>query len=174
MCDIKPPICMTSYEYYVTSQPLFMTSQDCIHDITSTQFMTSPHCIWHDIPSTCHITTTITMTRHLLCFWHYTQCIWHLTWWMNDTQRLYLTWYSMYLFNQTHLIDDITPYVRMKSHPLHVWHHRHFIWHYILTLWPQTTVFMYHTHYIWHRVHSVWMCHHIHCIDDITATVFLR
>ena len=31
-----------------------------------------------------------------------------------------------------------------------------------------------HTHYIWHRVHCVWMCHHIHCIDDITPTVFLR
>ena len=31
-----------------------------------------------------------------------------------------------------------------------------------------------HTHYIWHGVHCVWMCHHIHCIDDITPTVFLR
>ena len=41
------------------------------------------HCIWHDIHSTCDITATVTMTRHLLCFWHYTQGIWYLTCWMN-------------------------------------------------------------------------------------------
>ena len=70
MCDIKPTICMTSYEFYVTSQPLFMTSQDCIHDITSTLYF--------------DITAIVTMTRHLLCFWHYNQCIWHLTCWMNE------------------------------------------------------------------------------------------
>ena len=153
MCDIKPTICMTSYEYYVISPPIIMTSKDCIHDIASTQFMTSPHCIWHDIHSTCHITNSITMTRHLLYFWHYTQCIWHLTWWMNDNAMTVSDMIPMYLCNQTHLIDDITPYVHMKSHPLHAWHHRHFIWHHIHSCWQHTIVCMsWHTLCLWHHM----------------------
>ena len=32
-------ICMTSYEFYVISQPLLLTSKYCIHDITSTIFL---------------------------------------------------------------------------------------------------------------------------------------
>ena len=84
MYDITDTICMTSYEFYVTSQQLFMTSQDCIHDITSTLFMTSP-----PLNMTSHTLylwpqATVTMTRHILYFWCYSQCIWHLTWWMND------------------------------------------------------------------------------------------
>ena len=95
------------------------------------------------------------MTRHLLCFWHYTQCIWHLTWWMNDTQRLYLTWHSMYLFNQTHLIDDITPYVRMKSHPLHVWHHS--------TLYDITSTLA--------DSKPLFVCHGTHSVYDIICII---
>ena len=56
MCDIKPTICMTSCEFNVKSHPFFMTSQDCIHDITSTLFMIS-HPLY--------------MTSHTLYLWHY-------------------------------------------------------------------------------------------------------
>ena len=41
-------------------------------------------CIRHYIHYTCYITATVTMTRHLQCFWHDIQCIWDLTLWMND------------------------------------------------------------------------------------------
>ena len=76
-------IYMTSYEFYVISQPLLLTSK--------TVFMTShpqyswiqTHCIRHDLHYTCDITATVTMTRHVQCFWHDTQCIWDLTRWMN-------------------------------------------------------------------------------------------
>ena len=47
-----------------------------IHDITPT--------VYDMIYTTCDITASLTMTRHLLYFWHYTQGIWHLTCWMND------------------------------------------------------------------------------------------
>ena len=47
------------------------------------------------------------MTRHLQCFWHDIQCIWDLTPEWMTTQRLYLTWYQMYLCNQTHLTNDL-------------------------------------------------------------------
>ena len=117
------------------------------------------NCIRHNIHYTCHITATVTMTRHLLCFWHDTQCIWDRTRWMNDKQRLYLTWYPMYLCNQTHLTNDITTYVRMKPHPLHAWHHRNFTWHHIHSWWQHTIVPMsWHKLCLWHHVYYIW-CH---------------
>ena len=74
LCDIKPTICMTTYEFYVTSQPIFMTSQDSTHDITSTQFMTShPLCSCHHTQYNCHfihcsctITYSVLIIPHLL------------------------------------------------------------------------------------------------------------
>ena len=62
------------------------------------------HCIWHDINSTCDITATVTMTRHLLVFDIILRVydISHAEW--RTSQWLYLTWCSMYLYNQTHLI----------------------------------------------------------------------
>ena len=154
MCDIKPTICMTSYEFYVTSQPLFMTSQDCIHDITSTLYF--------------DITAIVTMTRHLLYIIISVYDISHAEW--MRTQQLYLTWYPMYLCNQTHLIDDITPYVHMKSHPLHVWHHRHFIWHHIHSCWQHTIVFMsWHTFCLWHHMYYIWC--HSYCVYDYSSSI---
>ena len=41
MCDIKPTIGMASYEFCMTSHPLFMTSKHCSHDIISTLIITS-------------------------------------------------------------------------------------------------------------------------------------
>ena len=86
------------------------------------------------------------------------------------TQQLYLTWYPMYLCNQTHLIDDITPYVHMKSHPLHVWHHRHFIWHHIHSCWQHTIVFMsWHTFCLWHHMYYIWC--HSYCVYDYSSSI---
>ena len=119
MCFLKPTICMTSYEFYVTSQLLFITSQDCIHDITSTFFMTSHplYTTWHTLylwyHSHCNYDKTPTMFDIILSVYDISHGEWMAT------QGLYLTWYPFYLCNQTHLIDDITPYVHMKSHPLH-------------------------------------------------------
>ena len=72
--------------------------------------------------------------------------------WMTS-QRLYLTWYPMYLCNQIHLTNDITTYVRMKQHPLHAWHHRHFTWHHIHSCWQHTIVSMsWHKLCLWHHM----------------------
>ena len=124
-----------------------------------------PHCIWHYIHSTCDITATVTMTRHLLCFWHILSVydISHGEW--ITTQWLYLTWYPMYLCNQTHLIDDITPYVCMKSYPLHAWHHRHFIWHHNHSCWQHTILCMSgYTLSLWHHMYYIWR--HPYCVYD--------
>ena len=55
---------MTSYEFYMTSHPLTMISQDYIHDITSTLFMTS-HPLY--------------MRSYTLYLWHHSQCIYDKT-----------------------------------------------------------------------------------------------
>ena len=102
-------------------------------------------------------------------------------------QRLYLTWYPMYLCNQTHLIDDITPYVCMKSHPLPVWQHRHFIWHHIHSCWQHTIDcvswpkfclcdHMYYicdltSHPVYLSSRPLYLCNHTQYIYDITATL---
>ena len=75
--------------------------------------------------------------------------------WMK-TQSLYLTWYPMYLCNQTHLIDDITTCVCMKSHPLHVWNHRHCVWHHI----PSS-----------HNT-PLFVCHGTHSVYDIICIIY--
>ena len=62
------------------------------------------HCILHDIHSTCHITATVTMTNTYYVFDIILRVydITHSEW--MTTQWLYLTWCSMFLYNQTHLI----------------------------------------------------------------------
>ena len=49
-------ICMASYEFYVISQPVLLTSKDCIHDITSTIFLTTEPTVY-DITYTTLVTS---------------------------------------------------------------------------------------------------------------------
>ena len=66
--------------------------------------------------------------------------------------------------SHTHCIDNITCILGMTSHSPYMWHLFHYARHHILTLWPQTTVFMSSQQYIWHLVH---------CICVITSTVLM-
>ena len=89
--------------------------------------------------------------------------------WMT-TQRLYLTWYPMYVCNQTHLTNDITTYVLMKPHPLHAWHHRHLTWHHIHSCWQHTIVSMsWHKLCLWHHMYNIWF--HPYCVYDEPSSI---
>ena len=121
MCDIKPTICMASYEFYVTSQPLFLTSQDCIRDITSTIFLTShplymiSHTLylWHhshwnyDKTPIMFLTLySVCMTSHMVNEWH-NDCIWHVTQCICVIKPTWLmSSHTMYERNHTHCMDD--------------------------------------------------------------------
>ena len=134
-------ICMTSCEFYVTSQPFFLTSKDGIHDITSTLFLnTDPlYTTWHtlhlwhhchcnyDKTPTMFLTLYVYMISHMMNEWQHSDCIWH------ETQ-------CICVIKPNWLMTSHPMY--MKTHPLHVWHHRHFIWHYIHSCWPHTVVCM--------------------------------
>ena len=85
-------------------------------------------------------------------------------------QARYLTSHSLYLCNHTHLIDDITTYVCMKSHPLPVRHQRHYIWHHILSWWHHITFCMpWHPLSLWHHIHYIWC--HTHYVSDNTSSI---
>ena len=132
----------------MTTHSLFMTYQYCIHDVTSTRFMTA---------------YPLYMTSHTLYLRHHSHCISDKTppvyyiihsiydisygVWMTIQPR-YLTSHSQYLCNHTNLIDDIINFVCMIRQPQYVWHHKN---------------------YIWQHFHSCW--HHTHCIHFITPRI---
>ena len=90
-------IYMTSYEFYVTSQPFFLTWKDGIHDFTSTLFLnTDPlyttchtlhfwhhcHCNYDKTPTIFLTLYSVYMTSHTVNEWQHSDCIWH------DTQSI--------------------------------------------------------------------------------------
>ena len=123
------------------------------------------HYIEQHIQSLCHHSTVLMtsqplhMKPHPVCTATYTLCKKH---------------HRHYLCPHTQSIDNITPTLCMTSHshmcgifcPIQV------ITSSFYDIKPPCLC--HHSQYIWHRVHCVWMCHHIHCIDDITPTVLLR
>ena len=131
------------------------------------------HSMYDIIWILCDITTTLNDITGLYSWYHIhtihdiTPSVYDISYdeWMT-TQQLYLEWYPMYLCNPTDLIDDITHYVRMKSQPLHVWHHRHFIEHHIPSCWQHTIVCMsWHTLCLWHHI-----CHP-YCVYDYPSFI---
>ena len=116
MCDMKPTICMTSQEFYMTPHSLFMTQQYCIHNITSPLFMTA-HLLY--------------ITSHTLYLRHHSHSIY------DKTTPIFMTLYSVYMTSHmvyewqsnqgikphTHSICVITPTWLIISHPMHMWKH---------------------------------------------------
>ena len=221
-CDIISTIFMTSY-------PLCMTSQSCV--------LMTPHSayVWHLLNyRRCHIhfitpnhsiyfvTSTSGMTSHpliktshplYLCHhylstditpsfvWHQTLyicviicTIYNITFTPYVITLLYLLHHNVYVFNyiqyigqhihclcditatnpchHTHCIDNITPTLFMTSHSAYGYllHYRR---HHIHSLWHQTTIFI-TPHPIYLTSYPHYLCHHIHCIDVTTSTVFMR
>ena len=111
-------ICVKSYEFNVISQPLLLTSQDCIHDITSTIFLN---------------TDPLNTTWHTLHLWHHSHCNY------DKTPAMILTWSSVYMrshprnewqhndciWHDTKCICVIQPTWLMTSQPMYVWNHTH-------------------------------------------------
>ena len=61
----------------------------------------------------------------------------------------------------------------MTSHSDNLWHVLHYTRHHILALWHQATIFM-TSHPVYLTLYPLYLWHHIHSIDDITPTEFLR
>ena len=85
-------------------------------------------------------------------------------------QPRYPTSHLQYLCNHTHVIECITHFVCMKSHPLHVGQHRHCLWHDILSWWHHTIVYMScHPLCLWQHIQHIWW--HTHSVYDNTSSI---
>ena len=120
--------------------------------------------IEHHIHSLCHHSTVL-MTSQPLTMKPHPVC--------RATYTLYMRHHSHYLCPHTHCTDNITCILGMTTHSPYMWHRFHYARHHILTLSPQTTVFM-SSQPLYLTSCPLYLCHHIHCIDDITPTVILR
>ena len=98
-------------------------------------------------------TSTVSVSSNPVYQLYYTHSLYDTTHYMYDIT------FSMHDISWT--LYGITPYVRMKSHPLHVWHHRQFIWHHIHSCWQHTIVCM-----SFHKLYDI-----ICIIHDVTHTV---
>ena len=175
-----------AYLQYVFSQTDYMYDiiwilcdiTTALYDITILYSWHHFHTI-HDItPTVYNMTYTLLVISQPLLLWQDTYYVFDIILsvydishgeWMT-TQWLYLTWKPMYLFNQTHLIDDVTPYGCMKSYTLHAWHHRHFMWHHIHSCWQHTIVCMsWHTLCLWNHMHYI--CCHPFCVHDYPSSI---
>ena len=168
---------MASFALYKTSHPRFMTS--------SHNFLTShplyltlyPLYLCHNIHCIDDMKPTEFLRSHLL--------------YMMTSYPFYTTSKPLNVCYHTHCIDNIKPILCMTSHSPYVWHRLHYKRHHILTLCPQTTVFMSSNPLYWHRVHCICvlisstvlmishqLCfwdhmryntrHHIHCIRHVS------
>ena len=112
--DTAPTICLTLDTLYKVSHPHFMTSCHIIYVFTCTVFMTSlpwyvtlhPQYRCPHNPTKFDLCTTVWMTSHPLYVWHFMPI-------HNVTSTLWIN---------TIVVTTI--------HPLHSWHHTHYIWHY--------------------------------------------
>ena len=94
--------------------------------------------------------------------WQYNHCV--------TSQPLCLTSHPLYLCHHTRWINFIKPSAHMTPQPLCVWHHMHYMWHHIHNLGHHTTLYM-TSGPLYLTSLPLYLCHHIHTIDDITATM---
>ena len=95
-----------------------------LYDITILYSWRHIHSIHDSTPTLYDITYTILMTSQPLYLWQETSFVYDIILSIYDVphglwmavQPQYPTSHSKYLCNHPHLIDDITPYVCMKSH----------------------------------------------------------
>ena len=146
----------------ITTCPLI--SHPLLNDITPTFVRITMPDIEHHIQSLCHHTTLL-MTSQPLYTKAHPVCM--------ATYTLHMRHHSHYLCPHTHCIDNITCILGMTSHSPYLWHRFHYGIHHILTLCAQSPVFM-SSQPLYLTSCPLYLCHHIHCIDDITPTVFLR
>ena len=155
----------------MTSHPLYLLSSQPLHWYHT-------HFVWHQTHYMCDIICTIhniTSTLYVITLLY----LWH--------QKLYISNYIQYigqhihypcditatnLCHHTHCIDIITPNLFKTSHSPYVWNLLPYTRHHILTLWYGITVFM-TSHPLYLTLYPLQLCHHLHCIDDITPTVFM-
>ena len=109
-CDVTPTFCVTSYELYITSNPILMSSHYCTYDITSSIYET----------------TSSMRTKYTLNLWHHSHYLCHHTHCIDNIKpTLFITSHSPYVWQRLHYTrhHNLTfwPQVTVlrTSHPLY-------------------------------------------------------
>ena len=151
---------MTSYQLYITWQPLyditttaFMTS-DSLHMTSPPGFMSS-HCLylWHHRNYVCEYMSTIFNIKHTVLR-QYNQYIW------NHNIHIYISVWSdtLYRWYNTHCIYDMAPSIFMAQYALYMTSHPWFMIsqhsiHYISLLYLISS-------WLYLTAHPLYLCHH--------------
>ena len=141
----------------MTSYPQCMTSQHCVSLIPHSAY------IWHHLHFRWHHIHSVT-PNHRIYFDTSTSVM--------KSHPLYQTLPPLFLCNHS-LSTDITPTLCMTSHSPYVGQLLPHTRHLILSLWHQTTVSR-SSHPLYLTLYPLYLGHHIHCIENITPTVFMR
>ena len=122
MCDIKPTVC-GFYMNSIYSIGILYIITITLYDITILYSWRHIHTIHGSTPTLYDITYSILATSQPLYLWQDTSYVLDIILSIYDMshgvlvaiQTRYLTSHSQYLYNHTHLIDDITQNVCIKS-----------------------------------------------------------
>ena len=124
-CLPSQPLCLTLHSVY------FWHYTQCTNFMTRSEYMSSqPLYVWN----------------HMHWIWHHIHYLWHHTTLFRMSNPLYITSpplfvtsHPLYLCNHTHSISDITATLCMISHTVHMWHHIHYIYVIMSTMYDNTT-----------------------------------
>ena len=168
--DITCTLGLTSHPLYQTLHPVYLCHHNLSTDIT-------PTFEWHHTHLLCDIICTIyNITPNppfipLLYLWHHNLYIWNFIQYVgqhihyNETsQPPSVSTDPLYRQHHTHSLYDITLAICVASFALHKTSHPQFMNsnHSIMASHPLYLISC-----------PLYLCHHIHCIDIITPTVFL-
>ena len=169
---------MTSHPLFQTLYPLYLCHHNFSTDITPTFEWHHTHllcdiiCTIYNLTSNPDVIALLYLGHHNLYIWNHIQYVGqhiHYTWDITATICVLTDSEDIIVW----CIENITPTLCMTLLLPYVWHPLHYTKHHILTLWPQTTMFM-SSHPLYWTSCPLYLCHHIHSIDDITPTEFLR
>ena len=156
---------------YHTLHPLNLCHHNLSTDITPsfewhhTHFLCDIICTMYTITSSPDVITLLYLWHQNLYIWNHIQYVGqhiHYTW---DIKPLSVSSHPLYRQHHTHSLYDITFSVCVASFALYKTSHPHFMTsnHRVYVITP--TIF---------DICPLYLCHHMHCINDITQTWFLR
>ena len=138
------PLCRRHHTNYVGNHRRHMYAIICtIHDIISTLYDNNPQYSWHHMHYIWHVIYCVWYPIHYMC--DITQCLylWHYTVHVYDISTLYGITHSVMktqpLCNFTAIMSDITPTVSILSNTVYGWHHSHYIYDIICTIYDITS-----------------------------------
>ena len=152
--DVTPTVSLSSHPLHWYLTHFCMTSYHYMCDII---------CTLYNIISTAYVVTLLYLWYHSLYIWNHIQYIGPHIHYTGDITATNLC-HTLNLLTTSHTLC-------ITSHSGKVWQLLHYKRHHILALWHQATIFM-TSHPLYLTSSPLYLCHHIACIDEITATDF--